>query len=672
MLLPGAGGGAARRVFTGPACGPGGVLTIAAMTVHFISAGPGAADLLTLRASALIARCPVCLYAGSLVPRAVLAHCPAGARIVNTAALGLDEIVAEIQQAHARGQDVARLHSGDLAVYSAMGEQLRRLRALGIACTVTPGVPAFAAAAAALQAELTLPGLVQSVVLTRTPGRASAMPPAESLPAFAATGAVLALHLSIHAVADIQRELLAHYGADCPVAVVWRASWPDEHIVRTPLHALAQAVARAQAQDPRRDRTALILVGPSLGGAESDALRNFAESRLYAPDYDRRWRPRGAQPRFPDSALPAEDDGPPPAAAPEPIPPVPPIPPVALAPGGGQVLPAALAQALAPGHGPALTLIGIGCGNPAHLTLEAVRAMRSAHLILLPRKGGDRAELAALRRMVCASVLDGMAQPPRIAEFDMPERASEGSSHPAPAQAPEREAAPAASAHGGLERANRQYLHHVRDWHAQIARCWTQAIAAATVDAKAGASVDAPADGPSPGPVATGGGAALPALPDLRAALLVWGDPALYDSSLRIAAQMQPAARSVRVVPGISAVQLLAAAHGVALNTVGQPVLVTTARQLRTQGWPPGVDSVVVMLDGQCSFASLPEALAQQLHIWWGAYLGMPQQLLDSGPLPEAGARIRHTRARARQQHGWVMDIYLLRKLPAAAPPVSA
>ena len=146
------------------------------MTVHFIGAGPGAADLLTLRGRDLIAASPVCLYAGSLVPEAVLAHCPAGARIVNTAPLSLDEIIAEIEAAHAAGHDVARLHSGDLSVWSAMGEQLRRLRALGIPYDVTPGVPAFAAGAAALGAELTLPGVVQSVVLTRTSGRATAMP----------------------------------------------------------------------------------------------------------------------------------------------------------------------------------------------------------------------------------------------------------------------------------------------------------------------------------------------------------------------------------------------------------------------------------------------------------------------------------------------------------------
>src|SRR5882724_6647637 len=168
------------------------------MTVHFIGAGPGAPDLLTLRGRGLIAACSVCLYAGSLVPKDVLAHCPPGAHIVNTAALSLDDIMAEIVSAHAEKKDVARLHSGDLSIWSAMGEQLRRLRALGIPYSITPGVPTFAAAAAALEAELTLPGLAQSVVLTRTPGRASAMPDGETLAAFAATGAVLAIHLSIH------------------------------------------------------------------------------------------------------------------------------------------------------------------------------------------------------------------------------------------------------------------------------------------------------------------------------------------------------------------------------------------------------------------------------------------------------------------------------------------
>jgi precorrin-4/cobalt-precorrin-4 C11-methyltransferase len=257
------------------------------MTVHFIGAGPGAADLLTLRGRDLIAACPVCLYAGSLVPEGVLAHCPAGARIVNTAPLSLDEIIAEIAAADAAGQDVARLHSGDLSVWSAMGEQLRRLRELGIAYDVTPGVPAFAAAAALLGAELTLPGLAQSVVLTRTPGRASPMPAGETLAAFAATGATLAIHLSIHLAAEVQAALVPHYGADCPVAVVWRASWPDQRVMRCTLGRLAAEVG------PDPDRTALILAGPAL------AQEGFAESRLYAGDYDRRFRPVGTDPRFP-------------------------------------------------------------------------------------------------------------------------------------------------------------------------------------------------------------------------------------------------------------------------------------------------------------------------------------------------------------------------------------
>jgi precorrin-4/cobalt-precorrin-4 C11-methyltransferase len=260
------------------------------MTVHFIGAGPGAADLLTLRGRDLIAACPVCLYAGSLVPEGVLAHCPKDARIVNTASMSLDDIIAEIAAAHAEGKDVARLHSGDLSIWSAMGEQLRRLRALQIPYSVTPGVPAFAAAAAALESELTLPGLAQSVVLTRTPGRASAMPDGETLAAFAATGAVLAIHLSIHLLDKVVAELTPHYGADCPVAIVWRASWPEQRIVRATLATLDAAVG------PELERTALILVGKTLDADE------FAESRLYAADYDRRYRPVGAEPRFPGSS----------------------------------------------------------------------------------------------------------------------------------------------------------------------------------------------------------------------------------------------------------------------------------------------------------------------------------------------------------------------------------
>ncbi|GIT87841.1 precorrin-4 C(11)-methyltransferase [Roseobacter sp. OBYS 0001] len=253
------------------------------MTVHFIGAGPGAADLLTLRGRDLIAACPVCLYAGSLVPEAVLDHCPPGTRIINTAPLDLDAIIAEIADAHAAGQDVARLHSGDLSLWSAMGEQLRRLKALDIPFSVTPGVPSFAAAAASLGQELTLPGLSQSLVLTRTQGRASSMPERETLANFGATGATLALHLSIGNLAKVVEELTPHYGAACPVAVVFRASWPDERVLRATL-------ATVQAQlDPDISRTALILVGPAIGGED------FAESRLYAADYDRRYRPQSAQ-----------------------------------------------------------------------------------------------------------------------------------------------------------------------------------------------------------------------------------------------------------------------------------------------------------------------------------------------------------------------------------------
>ncbi len=253
------------------------------MTVHFIGAGPGAPDLLTLRGRDLIAACPVCLYAGSLVPQAVLAHCPAGARVVNTAPMDLDAIMAEIARAHDAGQDVARLHSGDLSVWSAMGEQVRRLRAMGIPYTVTPGVPAFAAAAAALGVELTLPGVAQSLVLTRTPGRASAMPGGETLAGFAATGTTLALHLSIQNLARVVADLTPHYGPDTPVAVVWRASWPDQRLIRATLASIEAAMPEGI------ERTALILVGPAL------AAEGFAESRLYAADYDRRYRPQTAE-----------------------------------------------------------------------------------------------------------------------------------------------------------------------------------------------------------------------------------------------------------------------------------------------------------------------------------------------------------------------------------------
>ncbi len=256
------------------------------MTVHFIGAGPGAPDLITLRGRDLIAASPVCLYAGSLVPEGVLAHCPPGCRIVNTAPMDLDGIMAEIAAAHAAGQDVARLHSGDLSVWSAMGEQLRRLRALDIPYDVTPGVPSFAAAAAVLGAELTLPGVAQSVVLTRTSGRASAMPEGETLENFARTGATLAIHLSVHVLDQVLASLTPHYGPDCPVAVVFRATWPDERVVRATLATLDPAIGTGE-------RSALILVGRTLGAGD------FAESRLYAGNYDRRYRPVGTDPRFP-------------------------------------------------------------------------------------------------------------------------------------------------------------------------------------------------------------------------------------------------------------------------------------------------------------------------------------------------------------------------------------
>jgi precorrin-4/cobalt-precorrin-4 C11-methyltransferase len=249
------------------------------MTVHFIGAGPGAADLITVRGRDLIARCPVCLYAGSIVPAALLAHCPPGARIIDTAPMSLDEIEAEFVAAHSAGHDVARLQSGDLSIYSALAEQLRRLERLRIRYTLTPGVPAFAAAAAALGRELTVPEVAQTVVLTRVPGRASRMPDGEQLAAYAATGATLAIHLGIAALDTIVKELTPFYGADCPIAVVVRASWPEERIVRGTLADIAAKVAAEPIE-----RTALIFVGRAL------AAEDFRESALYDPDYRRRFR----------------------------------------------------------------------------------------------------------------------------------------------------------------------------------------------------------------------------------------------------------------------------------------------------------------------------------------------------------------------------------------------
>jgi len=249
------------------------------MTVHFIGAGPGAADLITVRGRELIARCQVCLYAGSIVPRELLNFCPKNARIVDTAPLTLDEIEAEFVAADGAGHDMARLHSGDLSIFSALAEQLRRLERRNIAYTLTPGVPAFAAAAAALQCELTVPEVAQSVVLTRIGGRASKMPDRERLAAFAATGATLAIHLAVHAIDQIVSELTPFYGADCPAAVVAEASSPAQRVLSGTLADIAAAVAAA-----RIERTGLILVGPAL------AARDFRDSALYDAGYRRRFR----------------------------------------------------------------------------------------------------------------------------------------------------------------------------------------------------------------------------------------------------------------------------------------------------------------------------------------------------------------------------------------------
>ncbi len=249
------------------------------MTVHFIGAGPGAADLITLRGRDLLAACPVCLYAGSVVAPELLAHCPPGARLIDTAPLTLDAIEAECVAAHRAGQDVARLHSGDLSVFSAVAEQMRRLDRRGIPYTLTPGVPAFAAAASLLGRELTVPEVAQSVVLTRVSGRASAMPAGETLAAFAATGATLAIHLAVQALDRIVAELVPFYGADCPVAVVVRATWPDQRVIRATVGTIAAEVAGAAVE-----RMALVLVGHALGA------EGFRDSALYDPDYRRRFR----------------------------------------------------------------------------------------------------------------------------------------------------------------------------------------------------------------------------------------------------------------------------------------------------------------------------------------------------------------------------------------------
>lgn len=240
------------------------------MTVHFIGAGPGAPDLITLRGLRLIESCPVCLYAGSLVPEEVVRSAPKNARVIDTAPMTLDDIIAEIQAAHAQGKDVARVHSGDPSLYGAIAEQMRRLDALSIPYDVTPGVPAYAAAAAVLKTEFTLPEIAQTVILTRTAMQASAMPPGETLEELGRSRATLAIHLSIRNLAYIERALTPYYGADCPVVVAYRITWPDQLILRGTLSTIA-----AQVRAAKLTRTALVLVGEVLG------KHDFRDSALY-------------------------------------------------------------------------------------------------------------------------------------------------------------------------------------------------------------------------------------------------------------------------------------------------------------------------------------------------------------------------------------------------------
>ncbi|ANK82165.1 MAG: precorrin-4 C(11)-methyltransferase [Rhizobiales bacterium NRL2] len=240
------------------------------MTVYFIGAGPGDPELITVKGLRLIRSCPVCLYAGSLVPRAVVEAAPEGAAVMDTAPMTLDQIVAELQAADERGEDVARVHSGDPSLYGAIAEQIRRLDALGIDWQVIPGVPAFAAAAAAIGKELTVPEIAQTVVLTRTSMKASAMPPGEDLDTIGRTGATLAIHLSVRNLREVEARLTPHYGADCPVVVAYRVGWPDQQFIHGTL-----ADIRAKVRAAKITRTALILVGPAL------AAHGFRDSALY-------------------------------------------------------------------------------------------------------------------------------------------------------------------------------------------------------------------------------------------------------------------------------------------------------------------------------------------------------------------------------------------------------
>lgn len=243
-----------------------------------------------------------------------------------------------------------------------------------------------------------------------------------------------------------------------------------------------------------------------------------------------------------------------------------------------------------------LTLIGIGTGNPEHMTLQAIRAMNAQDLILIPRKGTGKADLAELRQAICDEMLTNPAT--RIVAFDLPVR----------------------------DEATVDYRQRVEDWHDAIALAWQEAI-----------SGQDPAE---------------------KVALLVWGDPSLYDSTLRIAARLDPAP-SMEVIPGITSMQALTAAHAIPINEIGAPFTVTTGRRLRDEGWPVGVETIAVMLDGTCAFQTLPP---EGFHIWWGGYVGMEEQIICEGPLGQVSKKIIAMRAEARQNHGWIMDIYVLRK----------
>lgn len=251
------------------------------MTVHFIGAGPGDPELITVRGQRLIASCPVCLFAGSLVPEAVVANAPEGARVLDTAPMTLDEIIAEIGTAHAAGQDVARVHSGDPSLYGAIAEQIRRLKVLDIPFEITPGVPAYSAAAAALGTELTIPEIAQTVILTRTAMKSSAMPPGEDLDTLGRTGATLAIHLSIRNLLEIERRLTPYYGADCPVIVAYRVGWPDQAFIHGTL-----ATIRDKVRAAKITRTALILLGPALSDTD------FRDSALYDGAHPHILRPK--------------------------------------------------------------------------------------------------------------------------------------------------------------------------------------------------------------------------------------------------------------------------------------------------------------------------------------------------------------------------------------------